>query len=181
MRKYIIISGFAIIIIALFLIGCQPSAAPPATPEQPVLDIDITEVERHEVSEEVETGDVIWKVREVENLGAEPLHLAVPGQIDPEVGMFIRIDFSVQTTAEEPKMIYDLRIIDEQGRIYNITVEGFAFIGVEDAFVLQELEPNLEYEYSAIFDVNIGVDRLVLEVTDLDMPPEEWAFIDLGI
>ncbi len=177
MHKYLIV--FILAISLIIFAGCRPSEGPAV--QQPTADKDITEIEAHEPGQVVATGDIVWEVLEVEDLGVQLTHERFPGILEAEAGRFIGITFFVQNTGDDPKVIFDLTAIDDTGRTYSICLAAFAFFNNQDACVLQEIIPGIENTFNAVFDVEVDADRLLLKITDLEIPAGEAAYIDLGI
>jgi len=103
------------------------------------------------------------------------------GYLEPKEGKFIEITFYAHNTGSDLKVIYDLAAIDDKGRSYAVCLAAFAYFTPAEACVLQELMSGVENSYSATFDVATDVKQLVLQVTDLNSPPQDIASIDLGI
>lgn len=180
MRKYIITLSLLVLFTALILAGCARTQPQPLEREADT-EIDISEIETVAVDKEVTTGDITWKVIEVEDLGNQLTYEGITGSLEAEEGKFIGITFYINNTGEDSKIIYDLTAIDDKGRSYSICIAAFAFFSPEEACTLQEILPGIDNTYSATFDVATDVDQLVLQVTDLGIPPEKVAYIDLDI
>ncbi len=176
MRKIILI--FLIFFLTMLaLAGCRGSASPQEEA------VDISEIEARDVGEEVVTDGIKWKVTEVENLGSQLLAPDNLYALEAEEGKFINITFTVSNNSDEEKQIFDLRVIDDKGRTFTICVEAYSVLspGGADACTLARVLPNTERTFNTTFDVETDSEKLVLEVTDLDLPPEQKEYIDLGI
>ncbi len=176
MKKYIVLIWLTALIAVFAVTGCAREPAEPLQAER-----DLSDIDTESVGQEVITGDIVWEITEVEDLGNLLTYEGAAGYLEPELGKFVGITFSIQNTGNDPKVIYDLTAIDERGRSYSICLAAIAFFSPEQACVLQDILPGVENTYSATFDVEVDVNRLVLQVTDLEMPPREVAYIDLGI
>ncbi len=182
MKKYSIIFAIAVLGLLFTALGCRSLPAVQDTPAaRPIEGIDISEIDTVPVGQEVTTGNIVWNITEVEDLGDQLTYQGFPGFLEAVEGKFIRVAFFIQNTGTEPKVFFDLRAIDDRGRVYSICLEGFSFFSPEEACVLQEMIPGAGNEYAAIFDVATDVNQLVLQVTDLNLPPQEVAYIDLGL
>ncbi|MGM0365005.1 MAG: hypothetical protein ACQEP5_00545 [Actinomycetota bacterium] len=182
MRKYSILLSFTALLVILTLAGCTtPQAEPAETAGQPGSETDISDLDTLPVGQEITTGDIVWEIREVEDLGNQLTYEGITGSLEAEEGKFIAITFYIHNTGDDGKVIFDLTAIDDKGRSYSICLAAFAYFSPEEACVLQEIIPGVENTYSATFDVATDVNRLVLQVTDLEIPPQEVAYIDLDI
>ncbi len=180
MKKYGVLLGMIVLLAFFITSGCRPPGEPVVPEEEPLVE-DIEAVETHQVGQRVTVGDIVWEITEVEDLGTELIHEDVTVALEPRLGKFVEVAFFVQNVGEEAKTVFDLTLIDDQGRTYQICLEAFAFFVPEEACVLQEIIPGVENNYFGVFDVEIDVETLTLEVTDLEIPPGEVAYIDLGI
>ncbi len=180
MLKYIILLATVVSFLLFVISGCQPAPAEPIRDVEEPLVEDIGEVETHGVGETVTVGDIVWEVTEVEDLGTEII-LEDREALQPRVGRFLAVSFFIQNIGEETRTIFDLTLIDDQGRTYQICLESIAFFEPEEACVLQEIIPEVENNYAASFDVEIDAEGLILQVTDLRIPAQEVAYIELGI
>ncbi len=188
MKKYSILLGLTIFVITILFAGCaevpeEPAVSkdPVTVEEPPVIHIDISEIDAFSVGQEVQAGNIVWEVTEVEDLGERIEYEEIPGYLEAQRGKFVRIEFFIQNTGEDSAVLYDLKAIDDKGRNYPICLEGFSLIGTEEACVFQEMVPGVGRSYEILFDILKDTDQLVLQVTDLELPPQEVAYIDLGI
>ncbi|GEM_PF-1777872 len=191
MKKYLILFIVAVLAVTVASAGCRaveqepplPEEDPsePATIEPPIVDVDIEELDTFGVGEEVIVGNIMWEITEVEDVGEQLTYEGFPGFLEPRVGKFVVVTFNIENLGEESRTIFDLVAIDDQGRNYSICLEGFAFFTPQEACVLQEIIPGVENTYVAPFDVATDVQELVLQVTDLRIPVEEAAYIELGL
>lgn len=176
MKKFIIFTSiiFAAVILAIVFSGC-------ANTETTEELIDISKIQSQSIDEAVRTGDIIWNITEVRDLG---IRLDLETGIDyleAEEGKFIGIRFTVENVGSESKFIYDLNVVDSRGRKFPICLPGFAFFFPGEACALEEIVPGLERRLSASFDVALDSKGLLLEVTDLNAPAGEKKYIDLDI
>jgi hypothetical protein len=96
-------------------------------------------------------------------------------------GKFVNICFEVVNLGEEPKYIFNLRLVDDRGRTYPICAVAYAYLGAENACMMAELLPDIEQTFTMFHDVPLNAHELWLEVTDLNVPPKEKKYIDLGV
>jgi hypothetical protein len=142
---------------------------------------DISKINSQPINEKIETGNITWEVIEVKDLGTMLTSEDATSYLEPEEGKFIGITFLVKSSEHVPKIIYDLRVIDSEGRVFTVCLPAYAFFNTEEACAIEEVFPDIERRFTATFDVSNDSSGLVLEVTDLNIPPEEKAYIDLGI
>jgi hypothetical protein len=128
----------------------------------------------------VTAGDITWKIISVEEAGPVLQHPDAMATLETK-GKFINVRFEVENHGEDPKYIIDLRVIDERGRTYPICVQAYAYIGSSEACMLVQLLPDVERTFTMSHDVSLRSNDLWLEVTDLNVPPEEKKYIELGI
>jgi len=160
----------------LFAVGCSNAATDSAG------NIDFSNTETSNVGEEVVAGDVVWKVTKVENLG-DKIQSEGVYTLASEEGNFINIDFEVSNTGTETKQIFDLKVIDDQGRAFTICIEAYGVLGpyTNDACTLATINPGENRTFNTTFDTVADFDMLVLEVTDLKLPAGVTKYIDLGL
>lgn len=173
MKKFIIFISILAILAAFALTACQQP--------EPATAVDISVVETIPVGQKAEAGDIVWEVVEVEDLGTGLSYDGGNTFLEPEEGKFIGVTFSVQNTGQEDRILYDLTVIDDKGRSYSICIPAYAFYGGEQACTLQEIIPGVDNTFTATFDVATDTEDLVLELTDLGIPPQNTVYVDLGI
>ena len=187
MIKIIKISVFVILMIGILsiLLSCNSLKAADdsiLTEETiaPVATTDILGIKTEQLGQEVTAGDIVWKVMNVNDQG--------PGIVSTDnytfeatLGKFIIIDFMIRNDSAESRMLYDLKVIDRNGRVYTLCLPAYAYIPSEDVCALVEILPGLDQTFTAPFDVSPDSEDLILEVTDLQTPPAVKAYIDLGI
>jgi|GEM_PF-1504631 len=172
-RLIILLSLFTIVFATLSLCACgEKSARHLGMIERSGLDI-IRE-------DNVILGDIHWQLLKVEEVGPEIV--GEFGTLEAIQGRFIYIEFSLENSGQEIRQLFDLKVIDDKGRIYSICNEAYGyFTGAPSACVLQDIIPDMERTFSASFDIPLDSVDLILEVTDLKIPPREKAYIDLGL
>ena len=176
MKKFILFTSiiFVVAISAIIFSGC-------ANTETTVELIDISKIQSQSIDEEVITGDIVWNITEISDLGTRLESDTGIDYLEAEEGKFIGIRFTVENVGSESKFIYDLNVVDSKGRKFPICLPGFAFFFPGEACALEEIIPGLERSFSASFDVALDSEELLLEVTDLNIPAGEKKYIDLDI
>jgi hypothetical protein len=129
---------------------------------------------------EVSTGEITWNILAVEEAGSVLTEINTGATLETK-GKFITIRFEVENQGEDTEYIYDLRVVDSRGRTYPICVTAYAYLGMTDACMLTELLPNIERTFTMTHDLPANAQDLWLEVTDLNVPPKEKKYIDLGL
>ena len=157
----------------------QPSITDETTLIEPVGSRDISAIETNPLGSEVKTGEITWKIKEVEDRGTSVV--STDFNFEAVIGKIIIIEFTILNNSEDSRVLYDLNIIDDRGRVFSICLPAYGLLSIEKACALQEIVPGMEYVFAAPFDVGIDSKGLVLEITDLKTPYEENAFVDLGI
>ena len=131
--------------------------------------------------EEVTVGDIVWKVENLEYLGSE-----IPGDLEDDFlvstyGRFIGVEFSAENVGQEYRTIIDLKVIDSNGREFPVCAAVYGYVGTDNACLLIDVLPGSKQTFFASFDVPLDSVDLIFEVSDLDSPPKETVYIDLGI
>ena len=131
---------------------------------------------------DVKVGDVIWKVESTEVIGSQ-ITDDLGGILETRFGRFIKVEFTTENVSEDIKTIIDLKVIDSKGREFPICAEAYSYGigGVDDACLLVDVYPGNKENFIANFDIPLDSVDLILEVSDLNAPPDEKAYIDLGI
>jgi hypothetical protein len=173
-KKYItLLIALMIIVLSISVIACKTTGL-----EQKLFDR--SKISRSSIDKEVTVGDIIWKVENAEYLGSE-----IPSDtgfvLESTYGRFIGIEFSVENIGQDNRTIIDLKVIDSRGREFPICAAVYAYIGTGEACLLVDVFPEVKQTFFASFDVPIDSVDLILEVSDLGSPPEEKAYIDLGL
>ena len=188
MIKKIKITIFVVMITTILfsLISCSNFTAitdSTVLPEKTVASVatfDLSGVKTAEIGSEVTAGDIVWKVLNVEDQGSGIVSVD-NYTLDAVHGKFIILEFMIKNNSGEGRILYDLNVIDNKGRVYAMCLPAYAYFGSEKACALVEIIPGVDLTYEAPFDVSPDSEDLILEVTDLLNPPAVKAYIDLGI
>ncbi len=146
---------------------------------EPIGSIDLSTIKTVSKDSPVATGEIVWQIHNAEDLGTSIVSSEFI--FEATIGKIIQLDFEIFNNADDSRMLYDLNIIDDKGRIFSICLPAYSVFTAEKACALQEIIPGLEYDFVAPFDIATDSEGLILEVTDLKNPVEEKAYIDLGI
>jgi len=138
-------------------------------------DLELGTVDRSQLDivrdDEVTVGDIYWKLLDAEEIG--PQIVGEYGTLQSVEGRFIYIEFMLENTGQDILQLYDLKVVDSKGRIYSICNEAYGY--------LQEIYPDIERTFNASFDIPLDSVDLILEFTDLNVPPQERVYIDMGL
>lgn len=146
---------------------------------EPADTFELSGISTEPVNTDVRTGDIVWRVVDAQDRGTQVV--ATDFTFEAVVGKIVILEFTVQSNAQEARILYDLNLIDDRGRVYPICLPAYGLLSIEQACALQEIVPGVDYVFAAPFDVGIDSEGLILEVTDLKFPVEDYAYIDLGI
>jgi hypothetical protein len=133
------------------------------------------------VSQDVQVGEVRWKVIEVADLGAE---LKSDNEfIDPKTttGKFILVRFELENLSKDQLNFAGVNLTDDQGREFTPKDDVFGFIPNEELCVLEQLNANVQKTCRAVFEVPADASRLVLVAGDLKMFGNDEQQIQLGL
>jgi len=147
----------------------------------PVATTDISEIKAEPMENEIITGDIVWKILNVNDQGPsivssdEYTYKAI-------IGRFIILELMVTNHSGESRILYNLNVIDSSGRVFSLCLPAYAYFSTpEKACALVDILSEVDYTFEAPFDVSPDSEDLILEVTDLMNPPVNKAYIDLGI
>lgn len=179
---YLALAAVMALVLMIFA-GCDEGEIPEAIETEetvPIEMIDATDIVPVSKDQEIMAGNIEWEITKVEDLGTQ-LQFESGYQFKATVGKFISLEFDVTNYNEDTVILYDLRVIDEIGRVYTVCVPAYGYFTAAQACTVEELIPENTYEFAAPFDVSLNSEGLMLEVTDLKNPPEEKVYIDLGL
>jgi len=132
----------------------------------------------------VTVDGVTWEILEAEDRGAL-LKNQYGGELETIEGRFIYLAFTIENNSDVEKALYDLRIVDDKGRVYTIANEAYGYMDSTTAGPRTvgglALVPDEKREFNAVFDVPVDAVDLLIECTDLGFPPAEKVYIDLGV
>lgn len=171
-KIFLILILFTAVILSATLFACRDT-----------YDREIGMIDRSQLNiireNEAIAGDIRWQLLKAEDIG--PSFEGEFGTLESIQGKFIYIEFTVENSGQDTKQILDLKAIDSKGRIYSICNETYGYFDGPSACTLQDINPETKQTFAASFDVPLDSAELVLEVTDLNTPPRERAYIDIGL
>jgi hypothetical protein len=173
MRRVITFIGIILLSIAAIFIsmGCAQ-------------ELDLGDVDRSEIEivfeDTVITGDIKWELLEAEDLGPS-ITDEYEATFESREGRLIFLSFAVTNMGEDVRQIFDIKVVDDNGDYYSVCTEAYAYFSAPAVCTIQDAIPDVRQEFNASFDVPLDSVDLILEVTDLRIPPAEKKYIDLGL
>lgn len=144
------------------------------------------QVKTYQVNENAKVGDIRWKVIEVKDRGNElsSADSQFPSITQPKKtsGKFVQIKVEVENQSKELRSVGTLNIVDDQGRSFIASTDTSEWVPSEESlFILSNLNPNLPYKFTAIYEIPADAKGLKLKVGDLKLFGPEEAEINLGL
>jgi len=131
-------------------------------------------------SDTVTVGDIEWELLEAEDLG--PSLTSPSGETyGSKEGKLVKIAFAATNMGDEIKQIFDMKLVDADGNYYSVCTEAYAYYTNPEVCTVQDVMPGTRMTFEATFDITSDASDLILEVTDLETPPVEKGYMDLGI
>ena len=140
------------------------------------------EVKTVKVNENLQVGDVAWKVLEVSkeaSIGDNQYSKATAS------GVFVVIKIGAELTGKTSGTVdsTQFEVIDSQNRTFKASTEGQTALimsGKEELF-LKQVNPNVPIQGYIVFDVAKDAAGLKLKIKDLVFTSDKYGFVDLGI
>jgi hypothetical protein len=135
-----------IVILAISASSCKASIAQGNTFDRSTITI--------QKVKQVSTGTINWNLLDLKDLGTQIAD--TNGNIYPATnGKFIFINFSVENSGTDSRTLFDLRVIDDKGRIYDICNQAYGYLG--PTYSACSLVPILPKTRKTILDSKIYV------------------------
>ena len=113
----------------------------------------------HRVGEDVRVDEVRWKVLEAADLGQTLKSDDQFVEDKTTSGRFVRVRFELENLSKDMLTFVGLDLVDEQGRTFKPSSDVFQFIPNEEACVLENLNPNVDFfSASAYYTMGIPLD-----------------------
>ncbi len=131
--------------------------------------------------EEIQVGEVKWKVLEVDKKSSisNGLQKVKPG------GVFVVVSLRAELLGKESGIIdsSQLKIVDNQNRVFERSAEGQTALEMsgEEGLFLKQVHPNVPIEGYAVFDVPTDATGLKLKIEDFRLLSGEYGYVNLGI
>lgn len=132
------------------------------------------------VGEDVNVGDIRWKVLEVTDLGKE---LKSDNEfIEPKEtsGKFVLVKFELENKGNDPATYTGIDLVDDKDRTFKPYDERLTFIEQSELCVLEQVNPGLSKTCTEIFELPGDAAGIKASVGDLGLFGED-AMIDLGL
>jgi hypothetical protein len=128
------------------------------------------------VGETAEIGDVSWQVNNVSQTDT------VGDEFDSMSGNFVVVDFAFTNNSDEAVTLDSgsLRILDDQGRESEASIDASLYIPLEKDVFLEEVNPGVTEEGRVIYDVAPDAAGMVLQANDTGMFSENYTYLGLG-
>lgn len=141
-----------------------------------------SEVQTVKVNENLQVGDVAWKVLEVNKqatVGDDQYSKATAS------GIFVVVKIGAELTGKSSGTVDSTQfaIIDSKDRSFSPSTEGGTAISMSNKkeLFLQQVNPNVPIEGYIVFDVAKDATGLKLKIKDLVLTSDKYGFVNLGI
>lgn len=133
------------------------------------------------IGEYVTAKNLQWKAKSAEDLG-KTLRNPKSKYMEPveTSGKFIKVIYAVKNTGEDSATISEPDLVDSTSREYDGYYNSSLYME-ENHLWYASLNPGIEKEYGAIFDISEDATGLMLQVRGGGLLDEELKYIDLGI
>lgn len=139
---------------------------------------------KYELNENVEVGDVTWKITSATNEG-DTLYGedADYDYVDDEVttGSWIKVRGTVTNNSSETIYLSSPDLVDDQDRKFSSSSVGYSWIPDDEEVLYEEIQPGMSYTFTEIYEITEGTSGLKIEVTNTDFFDEQIAYVDLGL
>ena len=159
--------------------GPPPTATP--VPPTPTPATSGTKENPFPPNTDVRVGEVRWKIHKAE------IREELPGLFDQVVrarGKYVVVVAEVENLGSEMKTVTDLHLVDAMGRRFSSSSDTFDL--PEDAypeqlFILENLNPNVPYQFTGVFEVPADATGLLAEISDLRLFGPTRGYVSLGV
>lgn len=165
--------GISLGLIASLLLACTTTAKKEGKKE---------EVKTVKINEDLQVGEVRWKVLEVNKAEAIEQSFGEPKKAG---GVFVILKLEAELLGKESGTVSatQLRVIDSKNRTFEHSTEGQTALTMADkeSLFLKQVNPNVPITGYAAFDVAKDATGLKLKIKDLRLASTEYGYVDLGI
>lgn len=133
--------------------------------------------EAYGVGDDVIAGDIKWNVTKA--YSAESLR-GIFGEYKEPQGRFVVVNVSVENLGKKAKSMFHLRLVDSTGREFANATELYKNLGPDQLFILENLNPNVPYSFSDVYDIPVDAEGLKLIVDNLSFFGNEQVQVELG-
>lgn len=142
----------------------------------------------YQPGEDVQVGEVRWKLIEAENRGSvlkasESKYSGIAKDKTANGGgKFIQVTVEVENLGKEMKSVSNLKLVDNQGREFTSSSDTSEWVPEgKELYIVSNLNPNVSQEFVDIYEVPADAEGLKLKVGDLAVFGNKEAEIDLGL
>lgn len=156
--------------------GTQASGATPAAKSTAVAQQG-TDKNPWPIGMDIKIGEVRWKV-----LSADVKSQLPQSYGDPKTaqGKYIVVVAEVENLAKEMKSVTNLDLVDDKGRQFKASNDTFK-LDPKQVMILENINPNMPYQYTTVFDVPKDAAGLMVTVSDLATFGAKKAYVALGV
>jgi hypothetical protein len=156
--------------------GTQPSGSTPAAKPTAVAQQG-TDKNPWALATDIKIGEVRWKI-----LSADVKAELPPSYGDPKKaqGKYVVVVAEVENLAKEMKSVTNLDLVDDQGRQFKASNDTFK-LDPKQVMILENINPNMPYQYTTVFDVPKDATGLMVTVSDLATFGAKKAYVALGV
>lgn len=138
------------------------------------------------VNQDVRVGDVRWKVISATDRGAtlrgSESKYASYASDKTTTGKFIELNMEVENLGKEMKSATGVKLLDSQNREFSYSTDVSEWIPDDkQMLVLENLNPNVPFQFMGIYEVPADASDLKVKVGDLNLFGNKEAIISLGI
>lgn len=172
MKRFLVV-GLCLGLVTFLILACTTTTKKEEKKE---------EVKTVKVNEDLQVGEVRWKVLEVNKTEAIDQPFGEPKKAN---GVFVILKLEAELLGKESGTVDSTQfsILDSQNRTFKSSTEGqtaLTFANKESLF-LKQVNPNVPITGYAVFDIAKDATGLKLKIKDLRLTSTEYGFVELGI
>jgi hypothetical protein len=160
----------------------KPTGAPAAQANASASEPTVAPTPMPAVGQDIQVGDVRWKVLSVENMGDT---LKSDNQFTKDLktsGSFVKVQFEIENLSKDMLSYGGADLRDDKDRTFTHSSDAIMFIPEEErSLILSNLNPNIAKTITEIYEVPAGATGLKFIAGDLKMLGSEETLIDLGL
>jgi hypothetical protein len=134
-----------------------------------------TQSDPYPMTSDVVVGDAKWKILRV----GTPAILSPPfGAPKPPQGKYVVVAAQVENLGKQMKSVTNLKLVDSQGRQFT-AVADILQVQPPQVTIVHNINPNMPYAYSTVFDLPTDATGLMVTVSDLAALAPHLAYVSL--